>query len=186
MVIRKVILNFNFLYQDDMDGIADDNVSVLTFINNFFDGLGVQSVNVDIDKVDSILRSMRLDFPHKDGLENASPFKKAANFICYFVAEKPVITTIPSEILGQEFLEIKKEPTNAIVALEVAIEALHGAEIYREDGQCTLSKKIKLSNHSYIDIADALCNITPNTHFRLVSVLLEQMAYKSNPDCQYQ
>ena len=71
------------------------------------------------------------------------------------------------------------------MAFEIALEALHGARLQRKDGEFILKNKIALSNHSYIDIIEALSKITPVAHFSLVSVLLEQLAYKTNSDCQY-
>lgn len=49
-----------------------------------------------------------------------------------------------------------------------------------------IKKRIQLSEHSYIDIIQALCDLTPAAHFKLVTVLLEQLTYKSNPECQYE
>jgi len=40
---------------------------------------------------------MRQDFPHDDGLEKASPFKKAATFACFFISEKPVLDSLNTD-----------------------------------------------------------------------------------------
>ena len=114
---------------------------------------------------------MRQDFPHADGIKQASPFKKAANFVCYWVAAKP-ITVVPPPL----------ENINEIFALMVAVESLHGATLGEKK---VLENRIQLSKHSLVDIVESLVAITPQSHFKLVSVMLEQMAYKSNPTCQY-
>lgn len=49
-----------------------------------------------------------------------------------------------------------------------------------------MENKIALSRHSYVDITDAFTGATPVTAFKLVTVLFEQMAYKTNPGCQYE
>lgn len=74
---------------------------------------------------------------------------------------------------------------NAIVAFSIARTVLHGSKIYRGDKICEISNPIKISSHSYGDIIEALAVATPSTHFKLVTVLLEQLVYKTNPDCQY-
>ena len=105
----------------------------------------------------------------------ASPFKLAANFACYWVARKPVL--------------MDPEPfpyVNGVLALEIARDSLHGATIKWGDGTVKkLQNQIELSEHSLIDIAEALNDTSPVVGFKLVSVLFEQMAYKNNPDCQY-
>ena len=72
------------------------------------------------------------------------------------------------------------------MALEIAIASLEGANIYRSDGTFKLSNPIKLSGHSYVDIVDAVTGVTPSSGMKLVAVLLEQMAYRHNPECEYQ
>ena len=69
----------------------------------------------------------------------------------------------------------------------VAIRSLRGATLdgHANGSQRILSNGIQLSRHSLVDITESLVNVTPLTHFKLVSVLLEQMAYKTNPECQY-
>lgn len=75
---------------------------------------------------------------------------------------------------------------NAIVAFMISVDALHGAVIYSEgNGKQRLDKRIKVSEHSFIDIVEAMSNVTHTCGFRLVTLLYEQMAYKVNPSCQY-
>ena len=77
------------------------------------------------------------------------------------------------------------------MALQLAVKCLHGATVGWRHGNVSdrqgkvLENKISLSKHSFIDIVDALADTSLSTGFKLVSVLLEQMAYKTNPNCQY-
>jgi hypothetical protein len=168
------------------DDVNEDIVSILAFL----DGLGFneaqQRMAIDISKIRSILNGVRQDFPHKDGLQNASIFKKVANFVVYFISERPIQSDVPSIDLPEEISSIPNH-VNTLVALFIAIAALHEATIHGMDGEeKQLKNKIELSKHSFIDLVEALSSATPNTHFKLVSVLFEQLAYKSNPECQYQ
>ena len=152
-----------------------DAARVLTFIAQFYAGVGQRSIDVDADQLFSLLRGMYADCPYPGGEDGASAFKKVANFVVYFTAGNPVRTALPPEILGD--LPTSVTPiarSNAVLALLIAIASLHGATI-----------KWESSRHSFVDIADALTNATPVTSFKLVAVLFEQMAYKTNPDCQY-
>ena len=131
--------------------------------------------SIDLDRVMSVLRSMRQDFPHEGGVLAASPFKLAANFACNWVARKPVL------MAPEPFPHV-----NGVLALEIARDSLHGATIkWRDNTVKKLQNRIELSHHSLIDIAEALNDTSPVAGFKLVSVLFEQMAYKNNPDCQY-
>lgn len=74
---------------------------------------------------------------------------------------------------------------NIVLALRIAMESLHGATLQRTDGKTfELDRRLDLSKHSYVDLVDALTDATPD-HFKFVAVLLEQLAYKTNPRCQY-
>ena len=117
----------------------------------------------------------------------ASPFKKAATFVCYFTAVNPVETLLPPEILGVlPQGQTAKARTTAVMALEIATESLHFATVQWENGEThPLRNAIQLSRHSFVDISDALTNATPVSSFKLVSVLFEQVSYKTNPSAQY-
>ena len=77
----------NFLFNDKEH---QDTVIVLAFISKFTKGAGYDLPSVSVDKIDAVISSCRHDnFPHKDGYEKASAFKKLANFIVHFIAEQP-------------------------------------------------------------------------------------------------
>lgn len=168
------------------DDINDDMLAVLAILEGMGFNEKERMMDVDISKIAAILKGIRQDFPHKDGLEKASVFKKVATFLVYFVSEKPILSEIPgAENLPQGILEIKNH-VNTLAAILISFAALHEAMIHGQDGQekC-LTTKIRLSRHSLIDLVDALSYATPHSHFKIVAVLLEQLAYKSNPGCQY-
>ena len=167
-------------------GVDQDIATVLTFITGYCAQFRVPDHQIDVQKVREIVHGMRHDFPHDGGVEPASPFKKAANFVCYFVAARPVATPLPGDVADPDLLRIDNY-INALLALTIAIESLDGATVtWQCDGsEHVLRHRIRLSRHSLVDIVDALSTATPVSAFKLVSVLLEQMVYKTNPDCQY-
>lgn len=172
---------FSVLYNSSPN---TDIIILLLHINDFTKGLGIQEVTIDPDVCMGVLQGMRQDFPHKEGRDKASAFKQVANFVTFFVAAKPILNPFPESVIGDKLAAISNHQ-NAMVALQVAIDSLHGAVIKKDSEIRRLDKRIQLSRHSYTDIVDALSDATPVTHFKLVTVLLEQLAYKSNPDCQY-
>lgn len=145
-----------------------------------------ENISIDIAKIESIVQGIKRDFPHNDGLTEASAFKKVANFISYFVAERPIREPFIHENIPEEVLKINNYE-NAVIALLIGLSALHESEIHCADGNCkVLVCPMQLSKHSFIDLIDAISNITPQNHFKLLTVLLEQIAYKTNPGCQYE
>lgn len=158
-------------------------VAVLGYIDSVAGARGIK-LEIDVTKLSSVLRNIRFDFPHVDGVASASPFKKAACFICYFVAEAPIAAPFPAGSFSADVLKLRGHQ-NALMALELAIDALHGATVHRSTGDVVLDNRIQVSRHSYIDIIEALTTVSPVTSFKLVSVLLEQLAYRANPECSY-
>ena len=171
------------------NGQSDDVRNVLAFIAQYYQDLGVEGyIDIDAPALSAAIRQMYEGFPYSGGPENASPFKKISQFVCYFMALKPIGTPLPDWALGDLGHQNHVARSNAVVALVIAIKSLEGATLQWHNGESrtvTLKNPIRLSKHSFIDIADALTIITPSTSFKLVSVLFEQMAYKTNPDCQY-
>lgn len=98
-----------------------DARNVVTFIAQYCDDLGVERVNVDAQGVFSLLRGMHTDFPYPEGEDGASVFKKAANFVCYFMAHRPIVTPLPEDVLGCPGRDHAVVWTNAHLALEIAI-----------------------------------------------------------------
>lgn len=159
-------------------------IHVLEFIDKFTLSMGIQNVMIDTRAVERIVRSCVHDFPHDGGVEKASAFKQVANFVCYFVAERPLPESFPKEIIGNELAQVINQQ-NAMLAFALAEESLNNSTIERQTGNITVANRIHYSKHSYVDITDALSNITPSSHFKLLTVFFEQLVYKSNPECQY-
>lgn len=166
----------------------DDIANVLGFISRYYTTLGRLRVGVDVQALETVLAKTRDHLDADNGVVAASPFKKAATFICHFVEARPVKTKLPPTSAPARAIHqaTGEEPDqNAVIALRVAMESLHGATLQRSDGVAIeLSRRLDLSKHSYIDIVDALSGATP-AHYKYVAVLLEQLAYKTNPRCQY-
>lgn len=162
-----------------------DTDNVLSFIDQYTTNLDIQSVRVERSLVARVVKGMYCDFPCSDGLENASVFKKAANFAAYFIGERPITDPFPKEIIGDTLFGITNHQ-NAMLAFAISANSLHKATIVRSDGApAILHHPISVSQHSYIDIIEAISSISPATHFKLLTVLFEQLAYKANPDAQY-
>jgi len=126
----------------------------------------------------------RPDFPHKDGIAKASPFKKAANFFVWFVASKPILDEFPETIITKELKAIPNHQ-NVILAYHMAVDCLHGAELHKDGRVMVLSHKIKVSHHFFHDFVEAYSCATPSSDFKAASLLFEQLAYKVNPDAPY-
>ena len=169
------------IYNKDLNA---DYKNVLSHINDFTKGLGVNPCHVDEDKLYSgVLQSMRMDFPYVNGLDSANVFKKAGYFMAHFIALQPVRSAFPRSAVGP--LAEMSNHQNAIIALNITIESLHGATVIGDKGDSLLlSNRIKVSKHSYIDIIDAIRQASIAGHSKVFAVLLEQMAYKCNPPCQ--
>ena len=171
------------LFCNDSD--QKDISALMIYIHDYLELMGEKNVSINVGKCESILKGIKQDFPHHDGIEKASSFKKVANFVAYFVSERPIDFNFSAENFGDILVKIPNHE-NSIVALQVAIESLHGAKIEKDDGTTVeLKQRISLSKHSYIDIINALRTVTPQTHFMLLSVFFEQLAYKANTSCQY-
>ncbi len=158
----------------------EDYKNILASIDAFQEAMQITNkIEINRDKLWHIVHIVYRDFPCVDGIENASTFKKAAYFICFFISEKVILNTFQQGDFKQEILNINNHQ-NAILGLFIVSKALHGAYIKSKK----ISNPIKLSVHSYIDIIESLSSITPVTSFHLVTVLLEQLIYKQNPDLQ--
>ena len=148
--------------------------------------MGIEGVDINSTTISTCIRTAQEDihYPSTGGLHGASAFKKIATFVAYFVSLRPVKYKFPEKNIGSALSNIQNHQ-NAIMALEIAIDSLHGAEINRDDGDFVLENRIVLSKHSYIDIVDAIAQVTPQYGWKLVAVLLEQMAYRHNSSCSY-
>lgn len=165
--------------------IFDENIKLSYFIGDFTETLGVDKKDIfmDIKSLVKILFEMR-KIPHNGGIDNASIFKKAANFIVCFMEEKPIYTNLPKSIVSK----LSKYDVNAIIAFHVATFYLRDAEIYIDGGENVfISKPVRISDHSYYDILEALSkgNITQECYYGFISLLLEQLTYKTNKQCEY-
>lgn len=160
-----------------------DVVNVLGFINNYTLGLGVHKVDIEPQLVEKAVALSRSNFPHNGGIDRASGFKQAAFFVCNFVWVKPIPESFPKHNIGSDLHKIQNHQ-NAMVALAIGEAAINNSTISTPTGEVVVKNPIRYSRHSYIDLIDALSTCNPAS-FQLVSVLLEQLAYKSNPEIQY-
>ncbi len=170
------------LFNTDPD---DDVRIVLGIIDGFAKKSSSSELDVNDSKLLSLIRYLPTDFPHKDGIQNASVFKKISMFVASFCAERPVLGKLDKIDQMGIFNDIPQYE-NALIALLIGLNALQGAEIRRGDGRTvTLTQPITMSKHSLVDVVDALISATPVASFKLLTIFFEQLCYKTNPDAQY-
>ncbi len=175
----------NFLYDEGTNALTD-LLNVTVFINDYGAECGekIGVVRFDASVLMNLLEGMRENFPHIDGLDKSSPFKKAAYFMCRFIADQPI--KYQFDCFGKfEAFSDNPRATNTIIAIEIAIESLFCATLTIDGLEKKLVNRIQLSTHSLIDLVEAISNPDHQLNWPLVSILLEQMAYKTNPTCQY-
>ena len=177
----------SFLYSGDPN---QDLVNILSFINEYTKKAGILTVGIDEDKVRAVIQIINneKEFPCVNGLSNASIFKKVAYFVCCFSAYQPLVNKFPEAIIGEDLYRISNHQ-NAMLAFFIAEHCLLNAKIFKAsdvgvDLPCSLSNSIEYSKHSLIDIIEAIAD-SGTSHFKLMTIFFEQLAYKTNPHCQY-
>ena len=166
--------------------VVDYN-NVIAHLDGYFLGFGNGPASIDETEILGIIRYVRAKetFPANGGLEAASPFKKVARFYCMFIAQRPILSAFGVEQVGEEIAQMENHQ-NVMVAYDIAVTCLHGATINRQDGDFVLEHKIQLSKHSYTDLIQASRSVTPQSHFHIMAVLFEQLAYRFNPGASYE
>jgi len=180
-------MSFNILYNGEGDESASLNLfSIAVYLDGFTEGLGLKSQAINTAALQSVVGALSgADFPHVDGCENASPFKKVAYFFVNFVAAKPVTEAFSSSVFGPIISGIENHQ-NVVLAYLMAVDSLHHAQIYRKNGQIiSLDNKILVSRHFFYDFVEAFAAAVPYQHFKIASLLFEQLAYKANPVASY-
>jgi hypothetical protein len=159
-----------------------DFLSITQALNDLSKGIGITDLEADTSAIYRTCISMREEFPCKHGIENASVFKKSAVFVLEFLNQSP----LEKDSFAESNLspELKSKDPNTIMALYIAFLNITGARIFRSDGQViTVTEPIFLSRHSFLDILDMLHERT--FHFMTLSLILEQITYKTNSHVQY-
>lgn len=160
--------------------LRDDVIAICGYVDAFYESLGIQRADIVVDKMFSVASGMVQDCPYPHGIEAASPFKKAASFTCNLVAERPILTSIP------DFGDLATHQ-NAIVAFSLSLDMLEGAVIHCPTrGDIVLKNRIKVSAHFLKDAISALSFATPSSHFSLIALLYESLAYGANPTASYE
>lgn len=179
------------------DNWKQDVLNILVAIDGFFEGyikeeLTVESVDIDTARVEQVVKYYTHNFPHMHGgIKEASAFKKSAVFLCSFISMKPITNVDYPCGIDQHYSfshPLAKYGPNAVFAIAFVVHLLLGVRINgRKDGrECLISRQIAITEHSYNDLMCALSSdITPEHHWMLLAILLEQMVYKTNPGCQY-
>jgi hypothetical protein len=169
--------------------IYQDVGNLISYCDGLMAEMGILNTDIDTDKLVSVLQQMRYEFPHVDGLNKSSPFKKIANFVVYFVSIKPILTPFPDKIkFNTKQINTIPNHQNAFMAYNIAVDNLYKAKLYKNGNNkpTVLENPIKVSMHTLVDIIEALARgVTPNEHFRMITLLFEQLAYRANPNASY-
>ena len=129
----------------------DDYNNILQYINSYTKAFGVNAVQIDTDALLKVCFEIRNAFPHVDGIESASVFKKAAYFVAHFIKAR----LIRAEIMAVG--GAAKSDINAVISFDIAIFTLQNSRIIQLDGNTkSVDKQIYISDHSYTDIIEAL------------------------------
>lgn len=161
-----------------------DYNNILRYIDDFTKEIGVSDVQIDIEELVTLCQEIRQDFPHTDGLNQASVFKKVANFVAHFLHYRPIKSVVPV-IHG---VDPDRADVNAIVAFDIAIACLEKSKIVKSaEVEIEVDRPIYVSGHSYRDIIEALSvtEVSPKQHYQLLAVFFEQLVYKTNSHCEY-
>ncbi|CAC9621414.1 hypothetical protein [uncultured Gammaproteobacteria bacterium] len=161
------------------DNETTDYFEIMVLVDSFVEANSA-SIVINEDKLFFMIKRIHADFPCINGANNANVFKKSAAFLCEFVGEQ-VVETFECAMSAE--LEKITNNGSAIIAFHIVTTMLNNATV--QNGEKSIKNPIELSKHSYIDIIDALNDITLQRSFRLVTVLLEQLVYKSNHELQY-
>jgi hypothetical protein len=165
---------FNFVFSGDA---RTDAVNVCHYIDQYYAALEVSSAEIDLNRMMGVVSGMVQDFPHPLGIAHSSPFKKAATFTAFFAAERPILTSLPDAVFGPLCTH-----QNAIIAFELSIDALEGAQLHHTNGTVvTLEKRIKISKHFWSETIAAISDCMPAQHFKCLALLYESLAYQENP-----
>jgi hypothetical protein len=165
---------FNFVFSGDA---RTDALNICYYIDEYYVSLGLMAAEIDLSKMMGVVSGMVQDFPHPLGIADSSPFKKAAYFTASFAAERPLLTPLPEPIYGK-----LHNHQNAIIAFELSIDALEGAQLHQHDGKViVLEKRIKTSKLFWSETVAAISECIPVHHFQCLALLYESLAYQENP-----
>lgn len=178
-------MNFSLLYPDGIGPFAHSAFLAL-YLQGYAKGMGVAKLRIDLDALDRLSNELlHPEFPHVDGVEGASPFKKAAYFFIWMTHHRPVLDSLPESHVGREIIALPNHQ-NVVIAYNFVARCLHGATLQRTDGsEVTLGNRIRISIHSMCDLIDTFTPSVPNNHFKPACLLFEQLAYKANPKAPY-
>lgn len=180
--------------ENHKEDLINTFVAISAFTESFSKtGVIVDKIDVDSFLLENTITNMREDFPSNDGtgFEQASAFKKLSNFICCFMFCKPLqgISFEESDYRDNPYKNYIKQHLNASFAAYYMVHILKDVEIVEDNGNKLIANNsIAITQHSFIGLVESLSvsKITPESHWAILSLLIEQLVYKSNPQCQYE
>lgn len=185
-------LKIKMLYtKPTSSGIYNAVNQMAIYLDKWAAGCGAQKIIVDQNRLHELVAEMQFavdNFPHKDGFDAASPFKKAGYFFVSFIAISPIVGLKfePNLNANSQRIEYSSRQWNVMVAYALVVDFLINATIQRTDGvSLKLTNRIKVSHHFYSETIEAFRDATPQTHYKVASLFFESLAYRVNPDVSY-
>lgn len=157
--------------------------SVLNFIRGYYHGCGHPYKEAP-DKA-MLLHTLLSARASLSKLNKPSPFKKVAVFTHHFIFTSPISCDFPVRVYPPEVP--RRYYHNAVLAFEISVASLYGAEIGEGAGKKVLSKPIDISKHQHKDIMISFCQIRElkDVYSRLIALLYETLAYEFNEGVRY-
>ena len=174
-------------YYEDPDKIA---YTIATSLDILMVEFGLKNVKMDriafsrlVHKLNSVKEPD--GFPHEDGFEKSSVFKKAAYFFTLFVAHKPLVKVTGVENIHEDIWKSGEQWLNIYFAYLLVKISLTGVSYQNRHGEVTLENQIVVSEHTRSDIIEAYSQTMISDFFQITCLLIEQMCYKVNNSAAY-
>lgn len=143
---------------------------------------GAPHAEIDTGALWGVLKSLGVDCSNRHGVDESSPFKKVATFSADFIAAKPILTPFPDKYFGP-----LAGCQNAIVAYELSVDALHGAEINCQEQKTVIKfeNRIKVPKRYWMELIGALSACSHIHHHQFLALIYESLAYRCNKGASY-
>jgi hypothetical protein len=167
----------NLIFNSDPE---DDVQNIVHFLKALYKELYFGEIQIDEGKIRQVVYAINLPTSYSNGAIPASIFRKISSLVCNFVEISPISN---SPVLNNYWGNFAKIPNfvNAHAAFKLAEFSLGKATIARADGTfVSIDENLDYSSHSYVDIVEALSTVKAAEHFKLMTVFLEQLVYKTN------
>ena len=174
-------------YHDDEHVIRRN---ILLAVEGVWERKGVKSVKINVRNIEDLAKLLHQarsgnKFPHTDGFQKASVYKKAAYFFTLFCTYKPITDIVGLEYIREEIWKAQGDWRNVYTAYLLVKESLRGVSYKNKYKETVLLNEINASPHTIADMVEAFSEPVPTDKFKLAALFFEQMCYKNTPEAQY-